>query len=251
MHAAARTAGFWLLFPAFGLALYVSPCLADAYLVEPVSLNLSVETPQGLFRLNSRDTQPIRVQVDVAVWTQEQGANREEPTADFIVSPRFVDLPPGAGQVVRIALRHPAAQPAEQSYRVLFREVVESPGGIPGEKGIALDYSIPLFVAPAVPGGPHLEWALRRVDASTLLLAVSNTGVSHGKITLYSLVRKTGLGPVVPPIDLSKISGWQYILAGVTRTLRLRSSAPLSRGDNLLLTMELDGRRMELPFTLQ
>jgi len=248
MSAAVRAA---ILLPTLGLVFCAGPCLADAYLVEPVSLNLTIEAPQGLFRLASRDIEPIRLQVDVLSWTQEQGENRERPTADLVVSPRFVDLPPGGEQVVRVALRHAAARPEEQSYRVLFREIMKGPSGTPIEKRVALDYSIPLFVAPAAPGGPHLEWTLQRVDATTLLLEVGNRGNSHGKIALNSLVRKTEAGRTGLSIDLGKGTDWHYVLAGVTRTLRLHSRSPLSRGDSLLLTVEMDGRRVELPFTLQ
>ena len=159
------------------LACPLTPALAGAYLVTPVSLAMSADDRLGEFRLTNMDQHVLHVQVQVDRWTQDGNRNVQTADRDFIISPAIAEIPPGGTQIVRLGLRHPVATTLELSYRVMFREIPEH--GAKDKTGILLDYSVPLFVAPQNDGGAQLVWTALKADPNTLLLEVTYTGTQH------------------------------------------------------------------------
>lgn len=215
-------------------------CFASAYLVTPVGMTLKAGDTEGEFQLMNQEAHAIRVQVDVQQWSQKDNNDVQVPTTDFIVSPRFADIPARGRQIVRIALRRFPPPLPEATYRVMFREIPRPP--VTGDKGqIDLNYSVPLFVVPDTATGPRLTWTARQTNPSTLVIAVSNEGRSHAKLELKSLNK--GQERIPLPDENSQ---WHYVLAGVTREIHLNPTVPLTRGDKVSLSVVIDGKPQEL-----
>lgn len=219
-------------------------CFASAYQVTPVSMTLKTDVPEGEFRLMNQESHAVRVQVDVQLWSQHDNNNVQIPTADFIVSPRFADIPAHGSQVVRIALRRFPSAPSEASYRVMFREIPRLPFGV-DKTGVALNYSVPLFVLPGAAAGSRLTWTARQANASTLVIAVSNAGGSHAKLEFKSVSK--GQNRIPLPGDNSQ---WRYVLAGVTREMHLTSPVPLARGEKVSVSLDINGKPQELSLSI-
>jgi len=231
----------------------LAPAFADSYLVTPVSLTLNADNPLGEFRLVNMDQRTLHVQLEVVRWTQEGNQNVEKRNDDFIISPMLAEIPPGGSQIVRLGLRQPAAAVTEQSYRVMFREI---PDGAPeGARRILLNYSVPLFVAPATEGGQQLAWTLRKVDSNTLVLQVTNSGIMHAKIQIHSLRYDKQPGTaVVSDAALSenlRENPLIYVLPGASRELKLSAVADVRPGERLRLSIDLDASRQDVPLTVQ
>jgi len=229
-------------------------CLAHAYVVTPVSMTLNTDDPRGEFRLVNQDSNPVRVQVDVQLWSQDGRRNQQVATDDFIVSPRFADIPAQGSQIVRVAYRRRGGLPQELSYRVMFREL-PSPDQTGTARGVALNYSVPLFVVPPVAGSPQLAWQATQTGDSTLRVDIRNAGSVHSKIKFGSLVRQQH--PDLPAISESELQRAvqtalvHYVLAGSQREMYLKLASPLTPGEHLLLTVDVDAKQQQIPLVVQ
>lgn len=199
-----------------GLALFVAGGVAHgaSFGVTPVRAELDVAHPIASFVVRNREDAPTVVQVDVAAWRQQDGADVLEPTEALIATPPIATIPPGGEQIVRIGLRRPAAGGAtEQSYRVLLQEVPPPPpSGFQGMR-MALRMSIPVFVPPASRKAPRLAWRARASDGA-LVLSLANAGNAHAQVATLDVTGADG-----KPLNATPLSG--YVLPGQRREWRL------------------------------
>lgn len=218
-----------------GLALMVAvgTARAGSFQVDPVKLTLTRQKPVGVLHIRNTGTQPTVVQVEVKVWSQGDGSNSYAAAPEVLATPPIVRLAPGAVQVIRVGLRHPAAGTNEQAYRVFLREVPPPPE--PGFKGLrmALRISIPMFVPPATPGKPVLQWHLSPAPNGKLRISVTNQGTVHAHLSQLAL---QGAGASALPMPESVI----YVLAGATRTWLVDAHGAIKVGQRLHLSARGD-----------
>lgn len=127
-------------------------------------------------------------QVTVVDWRVVNGADQHGPTQDFIASPPLFLLAPKASQVVRIGFRSPTRQPLEQAYRLVLAEVPQ-PGAAPttGEVNFALQYLLPVFVAPSSRAAKTpLVWSLH-TEGDTVTVRAHNPGTSRTALNMVGL----------------------------------------------------------------
>lgn len=189
--------------------------------VEPLRIDIAQPARSGSLRVTNRGSEPVRVQADVRRWTQQDGRDRLDETADAIASPPLFELKPGASQVLRVGLLRPADPARETTFRLLVSE-------LPRDKAVGMQtlirLSMPVFVVPAakpaaaaapVDAAP-LEWRARRVDGR-LEVRAANTGARHVQVA------DGACAPWFGAASDSRLAG--YVLAGQWRSWSLPAPA--------------------------
>jgi len=194
---------------------------AGSLAVDPIRLNLSAAAPVAALTVrNTGDSQTL-VQLELVAWTMENGEERYTPTDDILATPPIFTVAPGQTQVVRVGLRRPLAGPREKPYRLFLQEppVQRQADQVQGLQ-VALRIGIPLFVAPAAPARPDVEWRAARADYGAIRIEAVNAGTAHAKLTDIRL-RSGGQEWVVQ-------EGFVYLLPGHTRywIVRTAGAAP-------------------------
>ena len=194
-----------------GAALLASASAgASGLQVSPVSIDVpATQNAEGLWLSNTGDT-PVRAQVRVYRWTQENDADQLAPTKELLASPPMIELAVGDRQLIRaIRLGAPPTGGVEAAYRLIIDEL---PSEDPARKGLqyVLRYSVPVFVQPAgaAPSAPQLQAALLREGDKTLL-EVSNSGGTHAQLADISYTSPAGQRSTVAPGLLG------YVLPGM------------------------------------
>ena len=184
-----------------GAALLASASAwASGLQVSPVSISVpATQNAEGVWLSNTGDN-PVRAQVRVFRWTQENDADQLAPTKDLLASPPMIELAVGERQLIRaIRLGAPPTDGAEQTYRLIIDEL---PSEDPKRKGLqyVLRYSVPVFVQPAgAPASePQLQWALQREGGKTLL-EVANSGGTHAQLADVTYIDPAGQRTTVAP----------------------------------------------------
>lgn len=223
-----------------GLAAALAGGAARAATLEvaPVSHELSAARPALSMTVTNRGHAPATLQVRGFAWTQDDGEDRLLPAAELMVSPPIFKLAPGATQVVR-ALVQGAASERERSYRLLIDELPDDADGVAVR--VALRLSVPVFVKPAGPGGPQLDWAL---SADARGVRIDNRGGSYQRVHQLSVLTADGR-------SLDAASPGPYVLAGAQRRWSLGAAAATLRpGDTVRLSALTDGGRVEVPLVV-
>jgi fimbrial chaperone protein len=181
--------------------------------ISPVMINLrATQAATGISLQNAGD-QPIYGQVRVFLWEQKNGDDVLTPTDELIASPPVMQIAANSTQTIRLVRRSVAAPGPERQFRVLIDEVPTSAETRDGV-AIKLQYSVPVFVAAAAPGGEHqLRWTFFKRDGAWIL-RVTNSGTLHAQIGATTLGTADG-----KQIELSRgLLG--YALAGRQREWR-------------------------------
>ncbi len=192
---------------------------ASGLQVAPTSLTLqAAQNAEGLWLSNIADA-PVTAQVRVYRWTQENGADKEVPSREVLVSPPMIQLAANDRQLIRVIRTGAPPSGTEAAYRVVIDEL-PLPGSGPA-KGVqfVLRYSVPVFMAPAGGAtGPRLSWVVRR-EGARVLLEVSNTGTGHAQLAELHFVDGSGRSTEVHRGLLG------YVLGGAQMRWQLRTPA--------------------------
>lgn len=181
--------------------------------ISPVMINLRASQAATGISLQNAGDQPIYGQVRVFLWEQKNGDDVLTPTDELIASPPVMQIAAKSAQTIRLVRRTAAVPGPERQFRVLIDEVPTSAEARDGV-AIKLQYSVPVFVAAAAPGGEfQLRWTFYKRDGAWML-RVTNSGTLHAQIGATTLVTADGR-----QIELSRgLLG--YALAGRQREWR-------------------------------
>ena len=200
---------------AFTAAVFLlsGPAHAANLQISPVSIAFQPAQLAAGINLQNFGETPLYGQVRVYAWDQKDGVDVLTPTADVVASPPIIEVAASSIQTIRLVRRGGAADGAERSYRILIDEIPRGDGA--SGVAIRLQYSVPVFVAPATAAAaPALSWTLAR-DADGLVLRAVNGGALHAQLGA-TRVRTAG----GQDIEISKgLLG--YALAGRTREWKL------------------------------
>ncbi|MDQ2820319.1 MAG: fimbria/pilus periplasmic chaperone [Pseudomonadota bacterium] len=197
------------------LAGVVLPGVAQAasLQISPVMINLRAGQAATGISLQNTGDQPIYGQVRVFLWEQRNGDDVLTPTDELIASPPVMQIAANSAQTIRLVRRSAAAPGPERQFRVLIDEVPTSAEARDGV-AIKLQYSVPVFMAAAAPGGEYqLRWTFFKRDG-VWMLRVTNSGTLHAQIGATTLITADGR-----QIDISR-SLLGYALAGRQREWR-------------------------------
>jgi fimbrial chaperone protein len=179
-------------------------------------------------RVQNQGEEAITIQLQMLAWSQENGRDVLTPTRDILATPPLFRLEPKQEQTVRVGLRRRPDAQSELAYRLLFEEVL--PPANPEFKGvrIALNISVPVFVAPGAPAAPQPRWRLVRTN-SGMDLTLNNSGNAHLQMSAIRLY------PAQGDKALSSLEGNFYVLPGLSRTWPIKTKSPLSSGSYRVL----------------
>jgi fimbrial chaperone protein len=137
--------------------------------------------------ITNADDTPLTIQVELKLWTQQSGEEHLEDTRELLVTPPIFKMPPHGTQVVRIALRRDADPLRELDYRVLLTEIPAPPAKDFSGMQVALQLSLPIFVAPPVAEHSDLTWSAQWLADGAVQITASNSGNAHARVTDFDL----------------------------------------------------------------
>jgi fimbrial chaperone protein len=166
---------------------------AASFGLSPMRVDLSVAAPTAVITVNNSGDKAVTIQGQAFTWTQPQGKDTYEETRAFIISPPIFTLPPGAKQIVRVALRGSAPSKEEQAFRLVFREVPQAEeAAVEGPIfRISLGMNIPMYVAPI--GGaavPRPNFGLETIPNAAPRLRIANDGNSNLRLANLTVMQE-------------------------------------------------------------
>ncbi len=150
--------------------------------VSPVNLFVIAPGKAGAISIANQNKTPVRLQIRIFRWRQQNGEEVLEPTRDAIVNPPSMVIPPEQTYTIRVARLSPALVTAEESYRVIIDELPSpvDPGNPQQGVRMLLRTSLPVFFA-AKAAAPKIAWRLWSADGK-LNLEATNAGNRHIKL---------------------------------------------------------------------
>lgn len=202
--------------------------------VDPLRITLEPRARSVPITVRNTGDAPVVLQARIRAWSQPEGKDQLDDTRDLLVTPAVVEIPAKGSQTLRIGRRNPAqAGVREQTYRVLLKEVLPETAARGTGLRMALELSLPVFVAEPALGEALLDWQATR-DGEAVLFTGTNRGPRHARVALAELHDAKG----------ALIGRWQgvtYLLAGATRSFRFKvkpGTAPVGATVKLRLTTE-------------
>jgi len=136
-----------------------APAHAAALQVEPVLVDVAVPGLSSMLTLKNAGNTPVTAQIRVYRWSQSNGQEKLEPTAEVAASPPAATLPPGGMQTVRIVRVRKDAVAGEESYRLFIDQLPQPAQARTGLVSLVVRHSIPAFFRSAEPGSPAVSWS--------------------------------------------------------------------------------------------
>ncbi len=180
----------------------------------------------------------VLYQVTVMDWHTVDGVDQYVATQDFIASPPLFTLAPSESQIVRLGFRNPVRQAVEQAYRLVLAEVPRpsDPAREVGVVDFAIQYLLPVFVAPSGHGvKPALRWSMRS-EGEALIVRASNPGTTRTALTMVGLSQQPGPHPEADIASKQRVT----VLAQAWREWRLPVPAN-KHGAPWRIVLVLDG----------
>lgn len=217
--------------------LHAAAAMAGGLTIFPLRADLSTQTRIAAFNVISGESTPTLMQVHLFAWTQANGVELLAPSDDLLVGPPIFTLAPGKTQLIRVGLRSDPMSNREIAYRVVIGEVPTSKlAGL----SFAFRLSMPIFVSPTMPSGPHAQWSVEHIDTRHLRLTLDNSGDEH--------IHVASLSVATEPADTLIFSGGPsaYVLSGQRRSWTI----PVDKASDvrsLRVTVTTEGGALEAP----
>jgi fimbrial chaperone protein len=187
---------------------------AGTFSVTPVRIFLQPRDRATAITFTNDGTTEIVLQADLYDWLQKPNGEDDLKLAeDVIISPPIIKLAPGAKQVVRLARLSMAPSEAQQTYRLIAREIPEIAAAKQGiSVQIALALSMPVFITPK-DAKPKVSCDAVKTYAGSVVFSCKNLGNSHAQVRNARVMRDGN--------ELTQLDNGGYYLAGVQRDLTL------------------------------
>ena len=223
--ALAAVSRFWVrwLFALF--CMHAAQAMAGNVSVYPLRVQMDATRNAESLTVRNQSTEPLLLQPTVVKWTQKEGKDVFEPTRDVLVSPALIEVPGRESQVVRLSLRRAPDASHELAYRVMLREVPKPASGTASTIVIALNISLPIFIAPTsgeVKGAFDISGLGLGNEAGkdVLKMTLSNRSKAHIQIKNFALTESGS--------PLAEYSKMLYILPGDSTIINVPVSRKLS-----------------------
>jgi fimbrial chaperone protein len=212
-------------------ALAPSALWAAEFSVSPIRLQFEPGTRSGVLAVRNSDKRPIRFQLSLVEWTQnENGIDVYKPSDDLIFFPRQFSVPVGDKLITRVG---PKSSPSgsEKAYRLRIEELAEvDPNATQSAINLTITFAVPIFVGKP-DAKPQAVIAPLRLQDGKLRATVQNTGHSQFRIDTLELTGVDGYS--------EKMGGW-YLLAGASRSHDLQIAPEVCRAQKRLnLTLKV------------
>ena len=212
---------------------------ATSLQVAPTSLQLEARQRAGELWLTNSGTSPVKLQVRVFRWVQQDGQEQLLPTEALMATPPMQELAAGQQQLVRVMRADKEPPAAQQHYRLIVDEVPDLATRAGGMQFV-LRYSIPVFVQPSGTLAPQLQARLVKLADGRNGVEVANSGNSYAQIADLALGSATR-----PRIVHPGLLG--YVLPGQVMRWPIERTA-IDR-DNDQITAKLNGESEQTPLS--
>ncbi|WP_239025775.1 fimbrial biogenesis chaperone [Sphingomonas paeninsulae] len=199
--------------------------------VYPVRVVLTANEPVQTMKIQNGEAAPVRVQLRVFSWHQENGKDLFEETRDVLANPGLFEIAAGGEQIARFGLRTNLGA-AEKSYRVFLEEIPDSRPSEPGKVRTLLRISIPIFASVPNAAG-RLNWRTWASGPGTQTFSVVNQGTAHVQINRLAIMRADGM-----KLGASDLSA--YLLPGASQKITVKIDAPVHPGELVKLNAVTD-----------
>ncbi|MGH8283887.1 MAG: fimbrial biogenesis chaperone [Gammaproteobacteria bacterium] len=206
---------------------------AGSFQVNPIGMTLSAARSTGVLTVTNNSDTPTVVQLQIVVWSQENGEDVYTASRNLLATPPIFTVPAGGQQTVRLGLMTRPNAKQETAYRLFLQQVPPPPQ--PGLQGlrVLLRIGIPVFVEPAVAAAPDLHWSVRRLSSTELSVEAMNDGSAHAHIGELTLSKN------LHGAALAEQSGG-YVLPGAQHAWIFKLAKPLASDTPLTITAETD-----------
>lgn len=208
---------------------------------------ISVEIPErsGVLWLQNGSEEPLRAQVRVYRWHQDNGEDELVDTEDLVASPPFLEVRPGAQQVIRLVrFAETAAETCEATYRIIVDELPTPEAEAAPGLDYVLRYSVPVYLTnPSCNGeSPVLDWSIV-TEGDQAFLQVANSGRVRAQLANVHFIEGSGQSTAITGGLLG------YVLPGATRRFALAQPAALFAGGGQI-EVQLNGAQTRQPVSL-
>lgn len=225
---------------AFCMIAALHPAVANTFQVSPVRVDLSAQLSTAALTVSNNGTEPVVIQLQSMVWSQENGNDQYGSTGDLIATPPIFTIPPGASQIVRVGMRRRPDTDRELSYRVYMQEVPPAPrAGFQGLQ-MALRIGIPVFLEPLNKTKPVLQFGVTRLAQDKLAVVLSNQGKVHLQVTDFK-VTEPGQEQ---PLAVQQVSSYLLPMQQRSYTLTMDRNKSI-KGRSMHVTAFTDAGNME------
>lgn len=184
-----------------------APSVAASFQANPVNVEIHAPGAAGNVTIKNESDAPLNAQIRVFRWSVVDGKEKLEPTTDVVASPPMAHVLSKSEQIVRLVRTAKTPVAGEETFRIFIDEIPDPALRKAGQIGIALRYSIPVFVMPAAAAQPQIVWSVERAGNETYLSATNHGG---RRLKVSSLQLKDASGNSVSLGD--GLNG--YVLAG-------------------------------------
>jgi fimbrial chaperone protein len=202
-------------------------------------VHLSDAAPTAALTVENSGAAPVVVQLQLMQWSAAGAEDRYQPSDEVVAMPPIMTIRPGEPQIIRMGLTRAVDPQRELAYRLYIEEVPPPPSA--GYQGlqVALRIGVPVFVAPAAPAEPLLQWRAVRGGADTVTLYATNVGTAHERLLELTL-QAPGTDR---PLAVRQAVG--DLLPGQSRRWLITTSEALPEG-RLRLSVETDRGRTDV-----
>jgi fimbrial chaperone protein len=122
--------------------------IVNAMSITPVLVELSPVRRVASVKISNSSDKSQTFQTELLSWRQLDGNNLYEKTDKLQVVPPIAEIPPGASQIFRVALRSKLPTGNEETYRLIFEDISENTETQTTQSVVNLRfrYDLPVFV---------------------------------------------------------------------------------------------------------
>jgi len=233
--------------PVWGLVLvtaYTCTAHAGSFTVNPVRLTLSAKETVAAVTVKNVGTEATVVQLETSSWNQHDGQDVLASTTEILATPPILTVPPGGSRIIRVGLRRAPDPQHELTYRLFLREV-PPPEPLAQALRVALLISMPVFVVPARPVAPEVQWRALRMQDGNIRVLARNTGQSHIQLGQLDITPVDG-GPAIAMRNMA-----DYLLPDNGREWTLTPRTAASVGKLLSISSQADVGLVKADVTLE
>jgi fimbrial chaperone protein len=215
------------------VAASVLPAGAAQFTITPVRIFMTPKDRAVAVTVTNDSDEEVVMQADLYAWKQRaDGSDDLQLTEDLILTPPILKLAPHGRQVVRLARLSPPPDGAQQTYRLVMREVPEARSSEQMQLQVALAFSLPVFISP--PGVKReLQCGLERAAPDQLRALCSNGGNAYAQIRALEVFDARGA-----KVAARDVGG--YLLPSVRRSFELRAADGRIAAGKVKLQVALD-----------
>lgn len=169
----------------------VTPVFAASLQATPITVEIRAPGAVGTVTLKNEDAAAVNTQIRVFRWSQVNGEEKLEPTTDFVASPPMTIIAANGEQIVRLVRTAKTPVQAEETYRILVDEIPDPNKRKAGQIGVALRYSIPIFVMPPTATESKVQWSMQLADGKAFVSA-KNEGSRRVRLSGMKLKDQAG-----------------------------------------------------------